>query len=64
MSHPTPDTSPSEPSCDENHLEELDPCPFPSHAPNAKTARALLALDEMDYKRFDSVEALFADLRI
>jgi hypothetical protein len=64
MSHPTPDTSPSESSCDEIHLEELDPCLFSSHTPNAKTARALLASDEKDYKRFDSVEALFADLRI
>lgn len=64
MPNSTQDTSPSESSCGENHLEELDPCPFPSPTPNAKTARALLASNEKDYKRFDSVEALFADLRI
>jgi addiction module RelB/DinJ family antitoxin len=33
------------------------------HTPNEKTAKALLASDEeKDYKRFDTVEGLFADL--
>jgi DNA-damage-inducible protein J len=34
------------------------------HIPNEATAKALLAsAEEKDYKRFDSVEDLFADLR-
>ena len=39
--------------------------PFPiEHTPNEKTAKILLKNDmEKDYKRFDTVEDLFADLR-
>ncbi len=39
--------------------------PFPiEHTPNAKTAQTLLQPDaQKDYKRADSVDALFADLR-
>ena len=36
--------------------------PFPiEHTPNEKTAKILLASDK-DYKRFDTLEDLFADL--
>ena len=39
--------------------------PFPiEHTPNTETAKSLLRPDEeKGYERFDSVEALFADLR-
>jgi len=37
--------------------------PFPIHVPNAKTAAQLLSKDDKkNFQRFDSMEALFADL--
>ena len=45
-------------------IRETQAIPFPiEHIPNEKTANILLQSDEeKDYKRFDTVEELFADL--
>jgi addiction module RelB/DinJ family antitoxin len=47
------------------HMRQNKRFPFEvGHTPNAQTAQALLeAKNTKDYKRFDSVDDLFADLR-
>lgn len=48
------------------HVESTKKLPFEiEHIPNKKTREALLMkTSEKDYKRFDSVEDLFAELNI
>lgn len=49
---------------DKNHMEELEPCLFPSHTPNAETIKAMKDVDNgIGLTRFASVEEFHQYLR-
>jgi len=53
------ETSQTASNWDKNHLEELEPCPFPSHTPNVETIKAMETEKEEEYD--DWLRARLAD---
>jgi formate dehydrogenase maturation protein FdhE len=58
------ETSQTASNWDKNHMEELEPCPFPSHTPNAETIKAMEDSEQgIGVTRFESVEEFQKYLR-